>query len=66
MKAITIKLYSTVITAIIERGIAMSNKRKSPAIQHKKQDEVNKKAIIWTGSVTVALIIIVSLIIIFL
>lgn len=44
----------------------MSNKRKSPAIQHKKQDEVNKKAIIWTSSVTVALIIIVSLIIIFL
>lgn len=44
----------------------MSTKRKAPAIQHKNQEQVNKKALIWTGSVTAALIVIVSLIIIFL
>lgn len=54
------------VTVFNEGGIAMSTKRKAPAIQHKNQEQVNKKALIWTGSVTAALIVVVSLIIIFL
>lgn len=55
-----------IITVSKERGIAMSTKRKAPAIQHKNQQQVNKRALIWTGSITAALIVVVSLIIIFL
>lgn len=44
----------------------MSTKRKAPTIQHKNSEQINKKALIWTGSVTVGVILIVSLIIIFL
>ncbi|GIO37163.1 hypothetical protein J41TS12_20240 [Paenibacillus antibioticophila] len=70
MKAITIRLGKIKLTVFFnvsnERGIAMSTKRKAPAIQHKNQEQVNKKALIWTGSITAALIVVVSLIIIFL
>ncbi len=41
----------------------MSTKRKAPTLQQKK-DEVNKKALIWTGSVIAALIIVVAAVIV--
>ncbi|HEY4392129.1 MAG TPA: hypothetical protein VGN02_12360 [Paenibacillus sp.] len=39
----------------------MSNKRKPPTLQQKK-DEVNKKALIWAGSVTGVLILFVIIV----
>lgn len=41
----------------------MSNKRKPPTFQQKK-DEVNTKAIIWSGSIVGLLIIVVTIVII--
>ncbi|WP_223069631.1 hypothetical protein [Paenibacillus caui] len=34
----------------------MSTKRKPPSLQHKKE-EVNKKALIWLGSILAAIVI---------
>jgi len=41
----------------------MSTKRKPPTMTHKPKEEVNKKAIIWTGVIFVILVVIVAVLI---
>lgn len=41
----------------------MSTKRKPPTITHKPQENVNKKAIIWTSSIFVIIVVLVVVLI---
>lgn len=43
----------------------MSTKRKPPTIAQKPKEEVNRKALIWVGSIFVALVIVVTLLLVF-
>lgn len=43
----------------------MSTKRKPPTIAQKPKEEVNKKALIWVGCIFAALVIVVTLLLVF-
>ncbi|MBU5442105.1 MULTISPECIES: hypothetical protein [unclassified Paenibacillus] len=48
-----------------KRSFIMSTKRKPPTIAQKPKEEVNKKALIWVGCIFAALVIVVTLLLVF-